>query len=221
MPTQTRRPEPHRRKDFGSTIALMEWHRLPEFAANTIRLVFIASWLAAILFCLTAYLLDPGAFSPQNIASYLSRFHGEIWFVYILISAFRGFTLLPSTPLVIAGTILFPDQPFAVLTVSIAGILLSSMMIYFFSDRLGFRRFFEKRSADRMKSIRLRLEGRSGVAFVALWSFFPLVPTDLVCYVAGTAKMNFVKFILAIFAGELVLCSFYIFFGNLVIEGLR
>jgi uncharacterized membrane protein YdjX (TVP38/TMEM64 family) len=47
--------------------------------------------------------------------------------------------------------------------------------------------------------------------FVVLWAFFPLVPTDAVCYVAGSIRMNFLKFIAAIFVGEVFLCSLYIF----------
>ena len=191
---------------------------LPQLAARIIRSVCILAWLVLIAGCLTAYLINPAAFTAVNIASFLSRFHGEVWLVYILISTLRGFTLLPSTPLVIAGTILFPGQPFAVLAVSVFGILLSSGMIYFFSDRLGFRRVFERRGARRLDGIRTRLEHRTGVAFVALWAFFPLVPTDLVCYVAGIVRMNFAKFIAAVFAGELVLCSVYIFLGNTILD---
>lgn len=190
-------------------------------AARVLRGVCIVVWLGVIATCLVAYIIDPGAFSSENIAVFLSRFHGEIWLVYILISTLRGFTLLPSTPLVIAGTILFPSQPFTVLIVSVTGILLSSTMIYFFADRLGFRRFFEKHGTGRLDKIRARLEHRTGVAFVALWSFFPLVPTDLVCYVAGIVRMRYVKFIAAIFAGELVLCSLYIFLGNIIVGFLR
>ena len=129
-------------------------------------------------------------------------------------SALRGFTLLPSTPLVIAGTILFPEQPFLVLFVSMAGILLSSSMIYFFSDLLGFSDYFENHNPARAHKIKRRLERPSGFVFVIAWAFFPLVPTDLVCYLAGTTKMNYTKFIVAVFLGELALCSFYVFSGN-------
>ncbi len=190
-------------------------HRgLPTLAGKIIRHICIALWLAAIISCLTAYLIHPDAFTPEQIAAFLVTFRGEIWLVYLGISILRGFTLLPSTPLVIAGTMLFPAQPFAVLTISVIGISLSSSMIYFFSDQLGFSSFFEKHRGDRIEKVRARLERPTGFAFVALWSFFPLVPTDLICYVAGVARMRFAKFIAALLAGELVLCSIYIFLGR-------
>jgi len=130
----------------------------------------------------------------------------------------RGFTLLPSTPFVLAGTILFPSQPLAVLCISLVGILFSSTMIYFFSEVLGFHQYFEKKDAAVVDRLRRRLEHPLGAIFVAAWAFFPLVPTDLVCYLAGTVKMNYWKFIFAVLAGEAILCSFYVIFGNSLMQ---
>lgn len=186
-----------------------------------LRYLVIAAWLVLVLGGVISYILFPHAFTPTNISTFLLRFHGEIWFLYMLISALRGFTLLPATPLVLAGTILFPDQPFAVLTVSIAGILVSSSMIYAFSEHLGFSSFFERHKPEMTHKIRTKLEHPLGSIFVAGWAFFPLVPTDLVCYVAGTTRMNYFKFIVAIFAGKLILCIGYIFFGGLLLNYIR
>lgn len=178
------------------------------------RKVILAAWIVIVVGCVTVYLWNPHAFTAASVADFLSRFHGEIWLVYFLMSVVRGFTLLPSTPLVIAGTILFPYQPLLVLIVSMSGILLSSSMIYFFSEFLGFSEYFEDHKPALTHKIKARLEHPLGFLFVALWAFFPLVPTDAVCYVAGTTRMNFLKFIAAVFVGELILCSVYIFFGG-------
>lgn len=186
--------------------------------SSVLRLACLGVWLLAILAGAGSYLAYPQAFTAENIAAFLLRFQGEIWLVYLAMSALRGFSLLPSTPLVIAGTLLFPGQPFAVLAVSITGILLSSSMIYFFSEYLGFSDFFENHKPELTHKIKARLERPTGFLFVALWAFFPFVPTDLVCYLAGTTKMNYWKFIAAVVAGELILCSFYIFFGQAVLN---
>ena len=185
------------------------------------RFVCIAVWVGVIVGCLSLYLVYPQTFTPENIASFLGQFQGEIWLVYLVLSALRGISLLPSTPLVIAGTMLFPAQPIAVLGVSIAGIVISSTMIYHFSEYLGFSDFFEGRNPKLMHRIKTKLEHPLGFLFVAAWAFFPLVPTDLVCYVAGTTKMNYWKFIFAIVAGEITLCSIYIFFGGAVLNYVR
>jgi uncharacterized membrane protein YdjX (TVP38/TMEM64 family) len=178
------------------------------------RKVCLGLWLAIIVTGIAAYVIDPSLFSAENIAAFLTHFQGEIWIVYFAMSALRGFTLLPSTPLVIAGTLLFPTQPFAVLAVSLGGILISSTMIYFFSEVLGIADYFERHKPEATHKMKARLEHPLGFVFVAAWAFFPLVPTDLVCYVAGTTKMNFVKFISAVLIGEAMLCSFYIWSGG-------
>lgn len=173
-----------------------------------------------VVVCIGSYILSPASFSADNIAQFLERFGAWVWGVYLAFSIARGFTLLPSTPLVIAGTLIFPDQPFWVLVVSMIGIVLSSTMIYYFSEFLGFDEYFEKKSPETVHKIKAKLEHPLGFLFVAGWAFFPFVPTDLVCYLAGTTRMNFAKFIAAIFVGELTLCYCYVYLGGSLLDKL-
>lgn len=189
--------------------------------SRALRTGCLVVWVTVLVAGIASYIAYPSAFTPENIAEFMHRFGGWIWFVYILMSTFRGFTLLPSTPLVIAGTLLFPERPLVVLLVCLIGIGASSTMIYLFSDRLGFHEYFEKHKPQLTHNIRAKLEHPLGMMFVALWAFFPLVPTDLVCYVAGTTEMNYWKFISAIIAGEAILCSVYIFFGGSLVQYFR
>ena len=199
----------------------MKQRSTPAKISTALRYLSLALWFGVLLTGIISYLLYPQTFTPANIAEFLRRFEGEIWLVFLVISALRGFSLLPSTPLVIAGTLLFPGQPFAVLAVSLTGILLSSSMIYFFSEYLGFSDFFEGHKPELTHRIKAKLEHPAGFLFIALWAFFPLVPTDLVCYLAGTTKMNYWKFIFAVFVGELILCGLYIFFGGAMLNYVR
>ena len=182
------------------------------------RLILLGTWSAVIILAVAFYVSDPSKFTASNIALFITTFQTEIWFVYFGLSVLRGFTLLPSTPFVLAGTFLYPNQPWLVLATSMAGILISSSLIYFCSETLGFSDYFESRKPQTVAHIRHRLERPSGLVFVSLWAFFPLVPTDAVCYVAGTTKMDFLKFILAVFIGELVLCSIYVFSGGFAVR---
>lgn len=185
---------------------------------NIFRRAGIVLWATILLAGISSYFYDPQAFTPEHIAGFLEHFQAWMLIIYFLFSMFRGFTLLPSTPLVIAGTLIFPSHPWLVLLISISGILVSSTLIYFCSDLLGFTDYFETRHSKAVEKIRHRLETPIGFLFVLLWAFFPLVPTDAVCYVAGTTRMRFTKFLLAVFLGEIVLCSFYIFLGGYVRE---
>jgi uncharacterized membrane protein YdjX (TVP38/TMEM64 family) len=186
--------------------------------AKLTRLILLGLWVAVILTAVALYLSRPTEFTAANIAAFIHSFENGILIVYLAISALRGFTLLPSTPLVLAGTLLYPDQPWLVLAISISGILISSSLIYFFSDALGFTHYFETRKPAAVATVRRRLEHPWGLAFISLWAFFPLVPTDAVCYVAGSTKVRFHKFLLAVLGGELVLCSLYIFTGSSILR---
>jgi Uncharacterized conserved protein len=184
------------------------------------RKASISIWVLIILAGIVSYLVWPEFFTPQSIAGLLNKFQNEALTIYLAISVVRGLTLLPSTPLIIAGTLLFPQQRWIVLVVSISGILVSSAMIYWFSDILGFGEFFETRKPEHVKRIRARLEHPTGILFVMLWAFFPIVPTDAVCYVAGSTRMHFGKFLGAIFLGELILCCIYIFGGGWLVSAV-
>lgn len=175
-------------------------------------------WLSFIAAGLCTFLYNPAAFTATQLAAFFSEFASAIWPVYIAFSILRGLTLLPSTPLLVAGTIIFPEHPWAVLAVSMLGITISSTIIYYLSDYLGFSVYFEKHNPTVTHKIKRRLEHPLGFMFVAGWAFFPFVPTDLVCYLAGTIRMNFSKFISATFAGELVLCICYIFLGGSLLK---
>ena len=187
--------------------------------AKLTRLILLCLWAAVILTAVALYLSRPSDFTAANIAAFIHSFENGILIVYLAISALRGFTLLPSTPLVLAGTLLYPDQPWLVLAISISGILISSSLIYFFSEALGFAHYFETKKPAAVARVRRRLEHPWGLAFISLWAFFPLVPTDAVCYVAGSTKVHFYKFLLAVLGGELVLCSLYVFTGSAIIRG--
>ncbi len=168
------------------------------------------SWISLIAVCVTVYVIDSSIFTNETVAAFISKFSGYAWTVYFLIHLLRGFVLLPSTPLVFAGVILFPEHLIWVLIVSLLGIIGSSLLIYFFSDKLGFSSFFDSESR-KLKVVKERLSGKNGFIYIILWSFIPIVPTDVICYVSGALRIKLSVFIISLLLGELVLCSIYIF----------
>ncbi len=50
--------------------------------------------------------------------------------------------------------------------------------------------------------------------FIPLWYFIPASPSDLIGYVAGTVKLNFKKYISAVFLGSVPFVAVYVFFGS-------
>ena len=181
---------------------------------NVIRLI----WASIILSALGALMLRPEWFTAEHVAHVLSRYPHWIWAAYLGVSSLRGLTLLPSTPFVLAGTLLFPDQPHWVLVSSVICIVVSSAMIYFLSPVWQIEQHF---NPQKLAFIRDKLNRPSGTFFVFLWSFFPAVPTDAICYVAGTLRLRLPPFLGALMVGELILCTAYVYLGGSLIAAVR
>jgi uncharacterized membrane protein YdjX (TVP38/TMEM64 family) len=139
--------------------------------------------------------------------------------VYLVLGAVRAFTLIPSTYLVIAALPFFP--PLLLFLLTLIGILISSTVIYVFSGSLHLRDHFEKgKYQARVTRLRALLE-KHELPIIVGWSFFPLAPTDLICYLCGVLKVNFPKFLLGILLGEGTICAVYIFAGDSALRFLR
>ncbi len=174
----------------------------------------LVGWILLIGFCLGYYLTHREAFTAERLADYLNSHKEQLLIIYWIASLLRGFVLLPSTPLVIAGTLVFKSQPLMVLSISMTGIMLSSAALYYFSDRLGIKDYFVRKYPQKMMRVRERLESPSGLLFLLFWAFFPAVPTDLASCVAGAIRMDFLKFMGVVFVGELILCSACIYLAG-------
>lgn len=138
--------------------------------------------------------------------------------VYLALGCIRGFTLIPATYLVIAGMLVLPPLPLFVLTV--AGIIVSSAAVYYFAEAMQFDRFFERRYGPQVARLRALMLHRE-LPIVMAWSFFPIAPTDLVCYVCGALKVDLKKCLLGVTVGEGAICAIYIFLGGHALSWVR
>ncbi len=135
--------------------------------------------------------------------------------IYIVLGAVRGFALIPVTNLVVLAIPIFPPMPLFVLT--LVGILISSASIYAFAGSLRLAEYFERKHAEKTARVRAALQ-RSPTTIVTAWSFLPVVPTDLICYVCGVMKISFARFITGVLIGEGAICAIYIFAGSSLLD---
>jgi uncharacterized membrane protein YdjX (TVP38/TMEM64 family) len=135
--------------------------------------------------------------------------------IYLGLGAIRGFALIPVTNLVVIAVPIFPPWPLFILT--LAGILISSASIYAFAGSLRLGEYFELKHAEKTERVRTALR-RCPLAIVTAWSFLPIVPTDLICYVCGVMRISFMRFLLGVLIGEGAICAIYIFAGNQLLE---
>lgn len=137
---------------------------------------------------------------------------------YLALGCLRGFTLVPATYLVLAGMLVLP--PLTLYALTLIGIVVSSAAVYYFAEAMQFDRFFERRYAPQVARLRA-LMARRELPIVIAWSFFPIAPTDLVCYVCGALRVDLKKCLLGVTVGEGAICAIYIFLGGQALGWLR
>jgi uncharacterized membrane protein YdjX (TVP38/TMEM64 family) len=172
--------------------------------------VGIYLWLALIALCLLFYFTHADSFDPDNIQRFFSDNLYLGLLIYFVLSCVRGFTLIPLTPLLVAGILVFPPWPLFI--VNLAGIWVSSAIIYYLAQYLNFDRFFSARYPKQIDKLTQLLRDRE-FPVIFLWSFVPLTPTDLIVYVCSTLRISAFKTLLGVTIGEAVICAVYIFGG--------
>lgn len=170
-------------------------------------------WILTIVGLLIFAICYPDFFEVDNLKALFYSYQGQVLFLYITVSILRGFFLIPSTPFVLLGVILFTNSPWMVFAISMIAIIVSTTALYYFSDILGFSEKLKKKFPKKMELWTTRLGSPYSTLFVLVWSFFPLVPTDLICYVAGIIKMPFKYLLIGVVVGESILVYCYVFLG--------
>lgn len=179
--------------------------------------MFRFAWIFVISIALIHYCISPQYYTADFLKNTLDNNHSIVFGAYLTISLIRSLFFLPSTIFVIMGVALYPDDPYLVLLISMVGIISGACWIYFSADILKIEQIFSIKSQHKIKKTEASIN-KYGFWIVLFWSFFPVVPTDLICYIAGYSKMNFSKFILALSIGEITLVSLYIWTGVTLFE---
>jgi len=170
----------------------------------------LRGWLLVLGLVLAISATHAEEFTPGQIAADLQQFEHGLLLLYLLASVIRALVPIPSTPFVLAGCLMFPARPGLVLAISLGGIALSATLIYHFAGLLGLDEWFETRHPDQSRRMLQWLSGPWGFWALVGWAFFPLAPTDLACYLAGSLKLPFGRYLAAVCLGELLVCAGYV-----------
>lgn len=178
-------------------------------------------WLLLVAVALCSLLIFPDWLSRESIAGFLEGLGAMALLVYILLSLSRALLMIPCTPFVLAGGIVFPDQLLLVLLISLAGVVAGAYLVYSFPSFGSYDEYLESKYPDKIGILKERLHGPWSFWIIAGWSFFPLVPTDLICYVSGMVKLRFRRLLTALMAGEVPLVAAYVYLGAEIGSWLR
>ncbi len=176
-----------------------------------LRKIILVLWILSVI-SIAYYVSQHREYlEPHYLLVFFQSFGSFALIVYIIASFIRGLVLLPSLPLVLVWVLFFPQSPHLVFLISMLGIVFSGVLIYRFSDLMGFDEMFARHSHS--KKIQDAIE-KYGFYAILLWSFAPVVPTDLICYVAGTVRYSFWRFVLALTLGEWLIVAIIVYGGR-------
>ena len=178
-------------------------------------------WIAVVVVILGLIVVFPEWLTRESISGLLNQMGGMALLAYLAMSLTRSMLLIPCTPFVLAGAISFPQWPFLVFAISLAGVVVGAFLVYSFPSFGGYDRLLEEKYPEKIASLKRKMQHENAFWFVVAWSFFPLVPTDAVCYVAGIAKMPLRKMLSALMLGEFPLVAAYVFLGAEIGQWLR
>lgn len=167
-------------------------------------------WIAFVGVCLAVLFLEPELVDPQRIRRLFAGNLEEGLLAYFVISTLRGFTLVPSTPIVLAGMLAFP--PVHLWLVNQLAVYTSSAIVYFMARCLRSDEFFRARYPERIERLTALLQRRE-LPVIGFWGAAPFVPSDLIVYVCSVLRISLWKTLVGISIGEGIICAFYIFGG--------
>jgi len=178
-------------------------------------------WFVLVALILSLTLFFPQWLSRESISGFLDQMGAMAIVVYVLLCLTRSLLLLPSTPFILAGAVSFPQSLFLIALISFLGIVVGGFLVYSFPSFGSYDELLEEKYPAKIANLKRKMHSKYAFWIVAGWSFFPLVPTDAVCYVAGVAKMPFRKVAVAMLLGQTPVVAAYIFLGAEFGEWLR
>ncbi len=165
-------------------------------------------WMVLMVATFILYLVKRDLFDITFLKEYVVDHKALVVCIYLIILTFIGLTIIPSTPFAIAGVLFFP--PVEAYLLNLIGIMTSTIVVYYFTQYLRIDTWFETKYPEQIKKIKKALK-RKELPIIAGWSFFPVVPTDLIIYVSSTLRIPFWKCAVGVLIGEGTLNAFYIF----------
>src|SRR5215469_8957655 len=120
-----------------------------KMSIKNLRAFFCAAWIIGVALFVACSVLRPELIDRGVHAGIVMPVYGVI--AYLLLGSLRGFTLVPSTHLLILAIPFFPPAELFLLT--LIGIAISSASIYFFSKSWELDRYFEARHGAKLERL--------------------------------------------------------------------
>ena len=188
---------------------------MKELHSKPVRYTLFALWIIVAAAALYLYFFKREAIQTEMRDAMSASFWAAC-LTYLIIGALRAFTLVPATFQLLIAMPFF--DPWVLLALTIPCIAVSSSICYWFAEALHMDELFERKYPRQIGKLK-RLLQRYQMPIIIGWSFFLFLPTDVLCYVCGSLKINYRKFLIGIMIGEGTVYAIYIFFGDWLLRG--
>lgn len=186
----------------------------PHLIGPRVRYSLLALWILVVAGALYLYFFKRELIQTE-MRDALSASFWVASISYVLIGSFRAFTLVPATfPLLIAMPFF---DPWVLLALTLPCIAISSSIVYGFAEVIHLDEVFERKYLKQIQKLKAALQTYQ-LPIIIGWSFFLFLPTDLICYVCGSLRIDFRKFLFGVVVGEGTVYAIYIFLGDWVLR---
>ena len=183
---------------------------VPQLHSKPVRYTLFSIWILVAAGALYLYFFQREAVQAQ-MRDALSASFWVASISYLLIGALRPFTLVPGTfPILVAMPFFDPRLLLALTLVCIA---VSSAICYWFAEAIHMDEIVERKYPHHIRRLKALLQ-RYQLPIIIGWSFLLFLPTDVLCYVCGSLRINFKKFLFGVIVGEGTVYAIYIFLGD-------
>lgn len=178
-----------------------------------------AAWVAGILILIVVLIWNREYLDPGKLADLIRENKISSSVIYFFTLIILEFFIIPTSPLVLAGALIFSDDPFSFIIVTMTAIVTSAFLIYYFARFMNLEEWLNKKYRKQFIYIQTQLN-KYGFWIISGWSFLPLVSTSLICYTSGVLRYPILKFLLALIIGETIRISLYTFTASGVVDAL-
>ena len=171
------------------------------------KYIVITFWIVLLVFLKSINVIS---LDITTIEKFLQTNEKYLIPIFILLWSVRIFVFVPGITFMVIGGIFF--GPIEAIFLSTVGIFISETFIYFISKYCATSKltlFLNKRHPEVKDLIK-----KYDYKFITLGILCPLAPTDVICYLAASAGIKYLKFILTVIISNLPLVALYSFVGT-------
>ena len=177
------------------------------------KYIVIAFWIVLIFFLKSRNVIY---LDINTIEKFLQTNEKYLIPIFLFVWSIRIFAFIPGVTFMVIGGICF--GPVEAIILSIVGIFISETFIYFISKYFSaskLTQYLHGRHPDVRDLIK-----KYDYKFITIGIICPIAPTDVICYLAASTGIKYIKFIVTVIISNLPVVALYTVLGTSINSSL-